>query len=114
MLLNEYKHQTIRFIYTEYIKGIATDNYNFTEKEVDKNLLEEYIDKLIDKLPPKRREVFILSRKEGLSNKKIAERLQITESTIETQLLKASTFMKNQMQKHYELLLLILFMLPLN
>jgi RNA polymerase sigma-70 factor (ECF subfamily) len=114
MLLNEYKHQTIRFIYTEYIKGIATDNYNFTEKEVDKNLLEEYIDKLIDKLPPKRREVFILSRKEGLSNKKIAERLQITESTIETQLLKASTFMKNQMQKHYEFQLLILFMLSLN
>ena len=114
MLLNEYKHQTIQFIYKEYIKVKATDNYNFTEKEVDKNLLEEYIDKLIDKLPPKRREVFILSRKEGLSNKKIAERLQITESTIETQLLKALTFMKNQMRKHYELLLLILFMLPLN
>lgn len=114
MLLNEYKHQTIRFIYTDYIKGVATDKYNFTEKEVDKNLLEEYIDKLIDKLPPKRREVFILSRKQGLSNKKIAERLQITESTIETQLSKASTFMKIQMQKHYELQLLILFMLPLN
>ena len=114
MLLNEYKHQTIQFIYSEYIKGKATDNHNFTEKEVDKNLLEEYIDTLIDKLPPKRREVFILSRKEGLSNKKIAERLQITESTIETQLLKAMTFMKNQLQKNYELLLLILFMLSLN
>jgi len=114
MLLNEYKHQTIQYIFKEYIKVKATDNYNFTEKEVDKNLLEEYIDKLIDKLPPKRREVFILSRKEGFSNKKIAERLQITESTIETQLLKALTFMKNQMRKHYELVLLILVMLPLN
>lgn len=114
MLLNEYKHQTIQFIYKEYIKVKATDNYNFTEKEVDKHLLEEYIDKLIDKLPPKRREVFILSRKEGLSNKKIAERLQISESTIETQLLKSLTFMKNQMQKHYELILLILFKLFLN
>jgi len=114
MLLNEYKHQTIQYIFKEYIKVKATDNYNFTEKEVDKNLLEEYIDKLIDKLPPKRREVFILSRKEGLSNKKIAERLQITESTIETQLLKALTFMKNQMRKHYELVLLILVMLSLN
>jgi len=114
MLLNEYKHQTIQYIFKEYIKVKATDNYNFTEKEVDKNLLEEYIDKLIDKLPPKRREVFILSRKEGFSNKKIAERLQITESTIETQLLKALTFMKNQMRKHYELVLLILVMLSLN
>jgi len=103
MLLNEYKHQTIQFIYTEYLKVKAIDNDNSTEKEVDKHLLEEYIDKLADKLPPKRREVFILSRKEGLSNKKIAERLQITESTIETQLLKALTFMKNQMQKHYDM-----------
>ena len=81
------------------------------EKEVDKNLLEEYIDKLADNLPPKRREIFILSRKEGLSNKKIAERLHITESTIETQLSKALAFMKSQMQKHYELILIILFTL---
>ncbi|MEI8271785.1 MAG: RNA polymerase sigma-70 factor [Paludibacter sp.] len=113
MLLNEYEHQTVQFIYQEYVKVNTADVDSSTEKEVDKNLLEEYIDKLADKLPPKRREIFILSRKEGLSNKKIAERLHITESTIETQLSKALAFMKSQMQKHYELILIILFTLSL-
>jgi len=114
MLLNEYEHQTVQFIYQEYVKVNRTDVDSSTENEVDKNLLEEYIDKLAENLPPKRKEIFILSRKEGLSNKKIAERLHIAESTIETQLSKALAFMKSQIQKHYELILIILFTLGLN
>jgi len=108
MLLNEYEHQTIQFIYEEYIKVKTTDQDNNTEKEVDKNLLEEYIEHLTDQLPPKRREIFILSRKEGLSNKVIANRLNITESTIETQLSKALAFMKSQLNSHYDHLLVML------
>jgi RNA polymerase sigma-70 factor (ECF subfamily) len=108
MLLNEYEHQSVQFIYHEYIKMNTIDEDSNTEKQVDKNLLEEYIEKLTKKLPPKRQEIFILSRKEGLSNKEIAERLNISESTIETQLSKALAFMKTQIQKHYELILMML------
>jgi RNA polymerase sigma-70 factor (ECF subfamily) len=111
MLLNEYEHQTVQYIYHEYVKVNTADVDSSTENEIDKDLLEEYIDKLADNLPPKRKEIFILSRKEGLSNKKIAEQLHITESTIETQLSKALASMKSQMQKHYELILIILFIL---
>ena len=108
MLLNEYEHQSVQFIYHEYIKMNTIDEDSNTEKQVDKNLLEEYIEKLTKKLPPKRQEIFILSRKDGLSNKEIAERLNISESTIETQLSKALAFMKTQIQKHYELILMML------
>lgn len=111
MLLNEYEHQTVQFIYQEYVKANVIEEDSSTENQVDKNLLEEYIDKLADELPPKRREIFILSRKEGLTNKEIANQLQITESTIETQLSKAFAFMKSQIQKHYELILILLFSL---
>jgi RNA polymerase sigma-70 factor (ECF subfamily) len=111
MLLNEYEHQTVHYIYQEYVKLKMVDVDCITEKEVDKNLLEEYIDKLADNLPPKRREIFILSWKQGLSNKKISEQLHISESTIETQLSKALAFMKNKLQKHYEYILLILITL---
>ena len=111
MLLNEYEHQTIQFIYEEYMKVRTVENDDSTEKEVDKNLLEEYIDKLADKLPPKRREIFILSRKDGLSNKEIAQKLNITESTIETQLSKALSFMKSEIKAHYDNILAILISL---
>ncbi len=108
MLLNEYEHQTVKFVYSEYIKTNSTIADYDTEKEVDRKLLEDYIDKLTDKLPPKRKEIFILSRKEGLSNKVISERLNISESTIETQLSKALSFMKNELRKHTELVLILL------
>jgi RNA polymerase sigma-70 factor (family 1) len=113
MLLNEYEHQTIQFIYEEYIKVKSAENENCTEKEVDKKLLEEYIDKLADKLPPKRKEIFILSRKEGFSNKEIAKQLNISESTIETQLSKALSFMKSQLKQHYDHILVILITLTI-
>ena len=113
MLLNEYEHQTIQFIYQEYIKVKTSDIEYNTEKEVDKNLLEEYIDKLTDKLPPKRKEIFILSRKKGLSNKMIAKQLNISESTIETQLSKALAFMKTQLQSHYDHILEILIIISI-
>jgi len=108
MLLNEYEHQAVQYIYQDYVKLKMKEVDNTTEEEIDKNLLEEYIDKLTDNLPPKRREIFILSRKKGLSNKKISEELHISESTIETQLSKAIAFMKSQLQKHYEYILIIL------
>ncbi len=111
MLLNEYEHQTIQFIYQEYVKVNISADDTSTEKQVEKNLLEEYIDKLTDKLPPKRKEIFILSRKEGLSNKEIAKQLQITESTIETQLSKALAFMKSQLKQNYEMILILLLSL---
>jgi len=109
MLLNEYEHQTIQFIYEQYVKVKESDNDNSTENEVDKKLLEDYIDKLADELPPKRKEIFILSRKDGLSNKMIAKQLNISESTIETQLSKALEFMKSQIHNHYDYILVLLF-----
>lgn len=57
-----------------------TDNY-ITEKE-----LAATIEKEIANLPAKMREVFLLSRKENLSNKEIAERLDISEKTVKNQL----------------------------
>jgi len=111
MLLNRYEHQTIQFIYEEYIKAKQIDSKNTTEEEVDRKLLEEYIAKLTNELPPKRKEIFVLSRKEGLSNKQIAHKLNISESTIETQLSKALSFMKGQLKQHYDHILVILITL---
>lgn len=114
MLLNEYEHKTVQYIYERYIKVISSENDYTTEKEVDKNLLEEYVDKLADELPPRRKEIFILSRKKGLTNKVIAQKLNISESTIETQLSKALQFMKEQIKNHYDQILFIFFALLMN
>lgn len=105
MLMNEYEHQTVEYVYRDYVLKYHSNTDNTTEKEVNKNLLEEYVDSLIEKLPPARKQVFILSRKEMLSNKEIAKQLQISESTVQTQLSKAVTFMKEHLAKYYNYIL---------
>jgi len=44
------------------------------------------ITQFIETLPPRAREIFHLSRNEYLTNKEIAERLDISEKTVENQM----------------------------
>lgn len=107
MLFNEYEHKTIEYVYQEYIIGMKSESDNTTEKDINLKLLEEYIDKLANELPPARKKVFVMSRREMLSNKEIAKKLGITESTVQTQLQKALSFIKEKLNNHYESIILI-------
>ena len=59
--------------------------------------LEGQIDGLIGQLPEKMREVFLLSRREQLSYKEIAERLSISEETVRKQIYKALQLLRGQL-----------------
>jgi len=62
---------------------------NLVDEELNANELQAILDKGIATLPEKCREVFYLSRFEFQSNKKIAERLNISTKTVEHQITKA-------------------------
>ena len=70
---------------------------NDTEQSVLINELTTSIDKAIASLPPKCREVFLLSRIEQLSNKEIAERLEISVQTVKNQISKALTILRDHL-----------------
>ncbi|MGV8093955.1 MAG: RNA polymerase sigma factor [Mangrovibacterium sp.] len=67
---------------------------------------QEIIDSIINEMPPKQREVFILQKVEGLSRKEIAEKLGISVITVDSHLLKANAHLKENLKK-YSLLLLL-------
>lgn len=46
--------------------------------------LEDLIDVAIDKMPPQRKKIFCLSRKQGLNNETISLQLNISKRTVET------------------------------
>ena len=58
--------------YIDYLTVAATSNTQGTEEQTDYTFLKERYEQLIEKLPPKRQEIFKLSREKGLSNKEIA------------------------------------------
>lgn len=69
---------------------------------------EEKLQKLINEIPERRREIFRLSRFEGLSYKQIAERLNISENTVDSQIRNALAFLRKEFRKFVVLAFLYL------
>lgn len=69
------------------------------EEVMDKETLKLRIFKAIDQLPPERKRIMLLSTKEGLTNKKIAEQLGISIHTVKSQLVKAYAFIRKETQE---------------
>jgi len=101
ILLNNYSHLIIRQAYNKYILESEQTNTCFTELDVDKNLLDQLVNKLVGRLPPARKRIFIMSRHEGKSYKEIAQALEISESTVENQIGKALAFLRHNLKKYY-------------
>ena len=75
--------------------------------------LEAQIPIVLGSLPERSREVFLLSRREGLKNREIAEQLGISIKAVEKQISKALFGLKNYLEKNDLLLVFILFLLHL-
>lgn len=106
-LFNKYQRQTVEFLYQQFLLTEQPAYDTVTEKETDRKWLENYVDELIEQLPPSRKKIFILSRKEELSTKEIAQMMHISISTVETQLSLATKFIRKQFEKNYDKLFLL-------
>lgn len=71
--------------------------------------LQEKMEQSLNELPPKCREIFILSRMEKLRHNEIAEKLGISAKTVEVQIRKANIILKEKLKEFYFLLLFLFF-----
>jgi RNA polymerase sigma-70 factor (family 1) len=67
---------------------------NQTEELINVEALESSLRHAVDQLPPRCKEVFVLSRYENLSHKEISQRLNISPKTIEIQITKALSLVR--------------------
>lgn len=109
LLMNMYQRQTVEYVYNEYLKNTGVDRDSQTEESIDLRFLNEYIDSLAEELPAQRKKIFILSKRQNYTNKEIAEMMGISESTVATQLSLAVKFMREQLMKHYDKIVVLLF-----
>ncbi len=75
--------------------------------------LSSLIDAEIEKLPEKMREVFVLSRKEHLSYKEIAERLKISDQTVKKQISNSLKHLRLKLDDEYIPYLIVLLFIDM-
>ena len=63
----------------------------------------------IYELPPKCQQIFLMSKKEGLTNIEISEYLNVSKKTVEGQITKAFGILREKLGKKYETILMLIF-----
>ncbi len=100
LVYNKAKRRIYDFAYKEYAALYNKQSEYATENSVFYNELTHSVQRLCEQLPPARREVFLMSRIDGLSNKEIAGKLNTSTSNVKNQINKALRFLKAHMQSH--------------
>jgi RNA polymerase sigma-70 factor (ECF subfamily) len=75
-----------------YENGTCVTDYLIREKQ-----LASIIEREIDALPPRMKEIFILSRRANLSHKQIAQQLDLSELTVKTQVKHALKILRTRL-----------------
>lgn len=120
--LNYLKHKSIVENYQiEYLANIEgeeklyyTDFMMNSEYKLLYNELQEQIKQVLDKRPKRSREIFLMSRFQGLKNREISEKLQISTTAVEKHLSKAMAIFSENFKKCYNgdlYILALLFLL---
>lgn len=82
--INYLKHKYVREVYAD---KMASLEYTATsEEELIAKELGLLIEEVVDRMPKQRKQIYLLSRNEGLSNAEIAARLNTTRRNVESQL----------------------------
>ncbi|MGC1630769.1 MAG: RNA polymerase sigma-70 factor [Gelidibacter sp.] len=100
----KHKNSTIqekeRLLNIEVLKAFEFDSLTFKE-------LQETIDKAIEELPDKTKEVFIKSRFENKKNKEIAMEMEFSVKSVEAHMTKALKILKTKLSHMHFLLLFV-------
>ena len=91
------KHFRARSYLREYINTakIKDDLDMATSQETDFSSLQDFVTRLIEGMPERRKEIFIKSRIEGLSIREIADSMKISHKTVENQISTALKYIRN-------------------
>jgi len=81
--LNYCEHETIEFVYADYVMTHQSELDNHTEEQQNILFLDTYLKEIVGHMPPMRQRVFVMSRYQHLTNKQIAQQLGISEKTVE-------------------------------
>ena len=85
-IVDKIRKNITRQEYAAMVNSLAISYGVTTEQEIAAKELAQLIENSLDKLSPRVKEVYLLSREENLSITEIADKLQVSEQTVKNQL----------------------------
>jgi RNA polymerase sigma-70 factor (ECF subfamily) len=73
---------------------------NHTSNMVNYHFLLQHVNQIIDELPPRQKEIFILRKLDGYSTPEISEKLSLATKTVEAHLTAALKFLKTKLKSN--------------
>ena len=106
--INAYKkNRSTMILEHKYFEGLERAVNIHSEQSFETIIAQ--ITKEIQNLPPKCQQIFILSKKEGLTNMEISEYLNVSIKTVEAQITKAFGILREKLGKKYEMIMFLIF-----
>lgn len=81
----------------QYLAQRVATSHQQTEDYIIFTNLMDHTQKELEKMSPARKQIFMLSRQQGLTNDEIAERLNLSRRTVENQLYRATKELKDML-----------------
>lgn len=114
-LFTSVKNQGINFLVSknyearkiEEFKQVMSSNFTYEQDIFVTSELQEKINQAFEKLPPRTKEIFILSRFNDLKNEEIAEKLNLSKRTVELQISNALKILRQELKDYTGLLFLL-------
>lgn len=99
LLLNELRNRLNNQKLKENVLKLSLpEEYNSFEK-MEYSELKSMVEQIVNNLPEKQQEVFILSRNQGLSHKEIADKLNISAKTVEYHIAQSTATIKSKLRQ---------------
>jgi len=108
--INYIEHQKIKTGYQDMVIKNETDRIEYSEFFLEFGLMNK-IQTAITALPKKRQVIFRLAREEGLKYREIADRLDLSVKTVETQMTLALKQLRESLREFKDLVMFFLFTL---
>jgi len=98
LLLNELRSRLNQKNLDENFRKLSIASEFSLSEQIEYQDLKEKVTHIVEELPQRQKEIFVLSRNEGLSHKEIAEKLKISTKTVEYHITQSVKFLKSELK----------------
>jgi len=101
LCMDYFRHENVKLRHQKHIPQLSQSGADNPAIQYESKILEDKIHSIVNNsLPEKCREIFILSRVNGLANQDIAELLEVSRRTVENQLYRALKVLRSKLKDY--------------